>query len=390
MNVKTEAPLEEDGSSSLLSDSQDTSADCNSSARGGGVLATHDQEHSQSQLQEDTTATPILLYPVSSDRFFSSTTSDGKTILKLAPVMCPPPSDKVTTAEFTYQTIVYLIEAVGRRWSLYGTRERSQLFQSVQKELEAQGHPLPVERIRRKWNNLIVTYKRVKDRGRETGQAKTSWEYFEMMDAMLGDSIGAQINNSNVSITTVPMTTIAAETVVPEFKPLLYPNGDIITTCTQTPTLAPSPLPPPNPLNIPCPALTNQMEPLQLYPAAGPVAPPLVPRRAPTHVSRVRLHRQKVRGFSPCSSTSRQLQQQQQQRRLDESASLLQEVLRRKEEQAGVEQGTCGRSEARERRRERREVRMAESLGRIATALELLSSKQDTVIALLQRLADRK
>ncbi|CAB1415642.1 unnamed protein product [Pleuronectes platessa] len=33
---------------------------------------------------------------------------------------------------------------------------------------------------------------------------------------------------------------------------------------------------------------------------------------------------------------------------------------------------------------------MAESLGRIATALELLSSKQDTVIALLQRLADRK
>lgn len=98
-----------------------------------------------------------------------------------APAMRPPLSaDKVTTGEFTYQSIVFLIEAVGRRWSLYGTRERSQLFQSVQKELEAQGHPLPVERIRRKWNNLIVTYKRVKDRGRETGQAKTSWEYFEV------------------------------------------------------------------------------------------------------------------------------------------------------------------------------------------------------------------
>lgn len=94
------------------------------------------------------------------------------------PTPRPPPQ---VSPEFSYQAIVYLIEAVGRRWSLYGTRERSQLFQSVQKELEEQGHCLPVEKIRRKWNNLIVTYKRVKYRGRETGQARTSWEYFEVL-----------------------------------------------------------------------------------------------------------------------------------------------------------------------------------------------------------------
>lgn len=68
----------------------------------------------------------------------------------------------------------------------------------------------------------------------------------------------------------------------------------------------------------------------------------------------------------------------------------LQEALKRQEEQAHLERVARRRSEAKEKRRERREVRMAESLGRIATALELLSSKQDTVIALLQRLADRK
>lgn len=67
-----------------------------------------------------------------------------------------------------------------------------------------------------------------------------------------------------------------------------------------------------------------------------------------------------------------------------------QEALKRQEEQAHLERVARRRLEAREKRRERREVRMAESLGRIATALELLSSKQDTVIALLQRLADRK
>lgn len=68
----------------------------------------------------------------------------------------------------------------------------------------------------------------------------------------------------------------------------------------------------------------------------------------------------------------------------------LQEALKRQEDHAHLEWVARRRLEAREKRRERREVRMAESLGRIATALELLSSKQDTVIALLQRLADRK
>lgn len=72
------------------------------------------------------------------------------------------------------------------------------------------------------------------------------------------------------------------------------------------------------------------------------------------------------------------------------SAALFQEILKRQEEQAYLDRVARRRVEAREKRRERREVRMAESLGRIATALELLSSKQDTVIALLQRLADRK
>lgn len=69
---------------------------------------------------------------------------------------------------------------------------------------------------------------------------------------------------------------------------------------------------------------------------------------------------------------------------------LFQEILKRQEEQAYLDRVARRRVEAREKRRERREVRMSESLGRIATALELLSSKQDTIIALLQRLADRK
>lgn len=86
-----------------------------------------------------------------------------------------------TSSEFTHRAIVHLIEAMHRCWDVYGSHERSRLFQNVQSELENLGHSLPVEKIRRKWNNLIVTYKRVKERSRlGRGQAKTSWEYFEV------------------------------------------------------------------------------------------------------------------------------------------------------------------------------------------------------------------
>lgn len=92
------------------------------------------------------------------------------------------PSEKTlpSGSDFSSKAVLCLIEAVGRRWGLYETRERSQLFQSVQEEMASKGHALPVEKIRRKWNNLIVTYKRVKDRSRETGHAKTSWEFFDV------------------------------------------------------------------------------------------------------------------------------------------------------------------------------------------------------------------
>ncbi|KAK6311417.1 hypothetical protein J4Q44_G00170810 [Coregonus suidteri] len=340
---------EKDESYSLLSGKRGSeSAARNDISPGeGGPIEDHAGYSTQhGRLATKTTSKPIVQYPVSADRFFTSTSADGKTILKIAPapVMTrpnprPPPQ---VSPEFSYQAIVYLIEAVGRRWSLYGTRERSQLFQSVQKELEEQGHCLPFEKIRRKWNNLIVTYKRVKYRGRETGQARTSWEYFEMMDAMLGDTIGAETTSSPTLVTSNPKV------------------------------------------------IANNTDPLQPNPSPAPVAQPPASCHIPSNLSRVHLRRKKRRRFSSSSKGSSITSLlAQQQKRAEEGTSLLQEFLRRQEGQAKEEQVHHSRAEARGRRRERREARMAESLGRMATALELLSSKQDTVIALLQRLAER-
>ncbi|XP_021413154.2 uncharacterized protein LOC110486112 isoform X1 [Oncorhynchus mykiss] len=411
---------EEDESSPLLSGKRgsESAARHDISPGEGGPIEDHAGYSTQhGRLAIKTTSKPIVLYPVSADCFFSSnvTSADGKTILKIAPapVMTLPTS----SPEFSSQAIVYLIEAVGCRWSLYGTRERSQLFQSVQKELEEQGHCLPVEKIRRKWNNLIVTYKRVKYRGRETGQARTSWEYFEMMDAMLGDTIGAETTSSPTLVTSIPKVNVATETTKTEQKPLLLPHGNLITACTRTLTLVPSSLPLhtpvpstlplytfvrspptpvcsslplPNPLDTPSPRIANNTDPVQPNPSPAPVAQPPASCHFPSNLSRVHLRRKKRGCFSSSTSkgssiTSPLVQQQKR----GEGTSLLQEFLRRQEGHAEEEQVCRSRAEAQGRRYERREVCMAESLGRMATALELLSSKQDTVIALLQRLAER-
>ncbi|XP_073350880.1 uncharacterized protein [Pagrus major] len=475
MHVKTEAV--DESTSALVLGSQEPPAPCGDTAcRGGGGGGGGDQtaeELADTELQAATN-TPVLLYPVSTDRFFT-TSGDGKTYLKIAPAsaMPPAPSEKTlpSGSDFSSKAVLCLIEAVGRRWGLYETRERSQLFQSVQEEMASKGHVLPVEKIRRKWNNLIVTYKRVKDRSRETGHAKTSWEFFDLMDATLCDTVGTQIINNKrnkagntVSTLPGPLAKIAAKPQVPQPPNIIRPNGDFsstgavesavqgaasspiisstaaitsVTSATVSPTNAPElkPLivlnsdivttsihpaaivPSPSFISSPCFTETASSTPSLGSTSSTDLAPRYISRKAPSFSSTVipfRLsnaplgNNQNLLGlsssFPPTSScltspsstslsattTSGAEGQNQKGNEEQTSTTLFQEILKRQEEQASLDRVARRRVEAREKRRERREVRMAESLGRIATALELLSSKQDTVIALLQRLADRK
>ncbi|XP_074511439.1 uncharacterized protein LOC141780201 isoform X2 [Sebastes fasciatus] len=444
LHVKTEAV--DENPSALVVGSREPPAPCGDTAcRGGGGGVDQTAEE-----LADNTTTPVLLYPVSTDRFFT-TSGDGKTYLKIAPDKTLP-----SGSDFSSKAVLCLIEAVGRRWGLYETRERSQLFQSVQEEMASKGHMLPVEKIRRKWNNLIVTYKRVKDRSRETGHAKTSWEFFDLMDATLCDTVGTQIVNnkrnkgcnagstlpgplakiaakpqvpppatiirpngdfastggvdsagqgaigSAATITSVATATVSP-TNTPELKPLIVLNSDIVATTIHPATMGPSPS------FISSPCFTETTSPsLGSTSNADLNASRYVGRKAPSFSSGVipfRLsNNQNLLGLSssfppaspslassiPTSLSATTEGQNQKGSEERTSVALFQEFLKRQEEQAYLDRVARRRVEAREKRRERREVRMAESLGRVATALELLSSKQDTVIALLQRLADRK
>ncbi|NP_001314924.1 uncharacterized protein LOC797129 [Danio rerio] len=299
--------------------------------------------------------TPARIYPLSalsSTPTFSSRDSKG-------PHAPPRGLEPVSSSsEFPHGAVLQLMEAMRRCWSVFGARERSLLFQSVQKELEAHGHTLPVERIRRKWNNLIVTYKRVKERSALSGgHAKTSWEYYEMMDSILGTAPCVQ--RGPASATLVGFASSASAAVGAEDPPSVPAVPALLPTGLQMPTQAPVPV-------------LRKLSPKRSPEALGPV-----PLQAPLGSRRRRLRPLRSGPGAPAAAA------------VEERTALLRSFLSGQQERARVEQQQQRRSDARGRRRERAARAAAEGMGRMAAALELICSKQDTIIALLQRLADR-
>lgn len=225
------------------------------------------------------------------------------------------------------------------------------------------------------------------------------------------DSAGHGATGSQVISSAPVIGSMTTATNAPELKPLIVLNSDVVATSIHSATIVPSP----SFISSPCFTGTGSTPPslgpkgnadLNASRYAGRKAPSFSPGAVPFRLGRAPLsNSHNIHGLSSSpsfpptsssltSSTSTSLSatslsgSEGQNRKGDATSS--QEVLKQQEEQAYLDRVARRRVEAREKRRERREVRMAESLGRIATALELLSSKQDTVIALLQRLAERK
>lgn len=228
------------------------------------------------------------------------------------------------------------------------------------------------------------------------------------VESMCQVAISSQIINSPAAINSMSTATISP-TNAPDLKPLIVLNSDIVTASIHPANI----VPPPSFISSPC--LTETASPSLSLGSTSYTdlnTSRYVSRKAPSLSSGVipfRLsNNQNLLGhpssvpstssyLTPSNSTSlcatAMSGTEGQNHRGDEeqsSSTLFQEILKRQDGQAHLDRVSRRRVEAREKRCERREMRMAESLGRIATAMELLTSKQDTVIALLQRLADRK
>lgn len=81
--------------------------------------------------------------------------------------------------EFSHEATVLLIKGIRRRYKELSTNHRSrhQIYRDLHDEFTRHGYNYSVERIRRKWNNLLGTYKRLR---RDPNPGKVPWEYLDV------------------------------------------------------------------------------------------------------------------------------------------------------------------------------------------------------------------
>ncbi|TRY84862.1 hypothetical protein DNTS_020486 [Danionella cerebrum] len=328
-----------------------------------------------------------------------------------------------SSSEFPPAAVVLLISSMGRcsALPLSGSRGRSLLFRRLQGELEAHGHRFSVERIRRKWNNLIVTYKRVRER-QARGRVSTSWEYFQMMDSILRETAFVQRGHSpgsasaldsatlfgcsaSVSVTPQPESDASANVNASSGSPASPPSAVCATEAIPLPLgqiISNPPLIPELPKLKPKAELKPMLEPKSVLVRLKACRSKLMPSLEPEHeLCRIKPVQQ--------VSESEPLLEPPMEPEFKDRCQVLQldspnfAVAQDLDEQTVVLKNVCtlqgecdryrvqqhSRTEAHERRKGRQNEKMVVALEKMATTLELISSKQDTVIALLQRIADK-
>lgn len=93
-------------------------------------------------------------------------------------------------ADFNHTATLLLIEFIRQRFQRFLLiHSRAAVYREVQEELCFRGFSFTIEKIRRKWNNLITTYRRIKEKNSEDPKVKIMWDYFQLLDDLLGTTV---------------------------------------------------------------------------------------------------------------------------------------------------------------------------------------------------------
>ncbi|XP_047498776.1 uncharacterized protein LOC125045520 isoform X1 [Penaeus chinensis] len=109
-------------------------------------------------------------------------------------VLAAEEDDRREDTEFNNDATILLIKFIRRRYNeLQYQRTRPQVYRDVYEELCKNGYNFSVERIRRKWNNLLGSYKRVKKLKKTR---KLQWEYYQILNDFLPPEFGEEGTDS--------------------------------------------------------------------------------------------------------------------------------------------------------------------------------------------------
>ncbi|XP_045596817.2 uncharacterized protein [Procambarus clarkii] len=99
---------------------------------------------------------------------------------------------KTEDEDFNHTATLLLIELIRQRFQRFLLiRTRPAVYKELQEEMCFRGFSFSLEKIRKKWNGLITTYQKIKERKRNSNDLsdKLSWDYYQLLDDLLGTTV---------------------------------------------------------------------------------------------------------------------------------------------------------------------------------------------------------
>ncbi|KAG7157566.1 tRNA pseudouridine(38/39) synthase-like 2 [Homarus americanus] len=93
-------------------------------------------------------------------------------------------------ADFNHTATLLLIELIRQRFQRFLLMHtRPTVYKEVQEEMCFRGFSFSLEKIRRKWNSLISTYQKIKERSSDDYLGRITWNYYQLLDDLLGTTV---------------------------------------------------------------------------------------------------------------------------------------------------------------------------------------------------------
>ena len=95
----------------------------------------------------------------------------------------------MAVANWSDSEVINLIELWGEEGiqeQLEGAKRNKHVFEKLGRELKKTGSDKTAEQCRAKIKKLKLDYRKIKDKHNKTGEGRSTWKYFDTMDAVLG------------------------------------------------------------------------------------------------------------------------------------------------------------------------------------------------------------
>ncbi|KAK4871595.1 hypothetical protein RN001_015719 [Aquatica leii] len=122
-----------------------------------------------------------------------------------------------TNYAWKYNQVVELIKSMSSHMDdLNHPKKRKQVFEHVANDLLSLQFEVTSVMVQNKWNSLLKSYRKVKDNQNRTGRGPSRFNFFELMDEVLGSKPTNSCSHSNNSSTPESSNQSSCSTPTPE------------------------------------------------------------------------------------------------------------------------------------------------------------------------------